>query len=291
MTPAGEGNFDVRVWSPRFRATRYRAGKNGKIEKAEQIRRPRGPADDDVSSSHRRTAHREVGVSASAGHSCYCAGIRMLRTGETMIATTLRVFAFALLVSGCQPGVGSAQERFPRVQYVAGRPELLKPTDVTLVLDDRELRAEQTVYLGRGSSVRTVFSIPLINIIAVGASARGEAADLILPGPSGVSSPLTHEAYVTLTLRSGDRIDAILFKVERQESAGIAAKIESAADRALAPPIPQPAKARTVRSRSRPLHLVRVVGRLPTSPRAGFRPSRTPRRSRGAAAHGSIEWT
>jgi hypothetical protein len=159
-----------------------------------------------------------------------------------------------------------------------------------LVLDDRELRAEQTVYLGRGSSVRTVFSIPLINIIAVGASGD-EPADLILPGPSGVSSPLTHEAYVTLTLRSGDRIDAILFKVERQESAGIAAKIESAADRALAPPSPQPAKARTMRSRRRPLRLIRAVRSVPTPSRAGFRPSRTPRRSRGASAHGYIRWT
>ena len=42
-----------------------------------------------------------------------------------------------------------------QVQYVAGRPELLKPTEVTLVLDDKELRAEQTVYSDRGSSVRT----------------------------------------------------------------------------------------------------------------------------------------
>ena len=139
--------------------------------------------------------------------------------------------------------------------------------------------------------MRTVFSIPLINIIAVGTSAHGEAADLILPGPSGVSSPLTHESYVTLTLRSGDRIDAILFKVERQEGAGIAAKIESAADRALAPPSPKPTKARTMRARRRPLRLVLAAGRLPTPPRAGFGPPRTPRRSRGAAAHGYIEWT
>jgi hypothetical protein len=126
---------------------------------------------------------------------------------------------------------------------------LKRPTEVTLVLDDRELRAEQTVYSERGSSVRTVFSIPLTSIIDVGASLRGEPGGLVLTGPSGLSSSLTDEEYVTLTLRAGDRIEAILLKVERQQSAGIAARIESAADKALAPPTSR-LRRRNVRSSS-----------------------------------------
>src|SRR2546429_546715 len=73
----------------------------------------------------------------------------------TMPATAVQLSAFALLLSWIHPGAVGAQVRFPRVQYVAGRPELMRPTEVTLVLDDRELRAEQTVYSDRGSSVRT----------------------------------------------------------------------------------------------------------------------------------------
>ncbi|MEP7304037.1 MAG: hypothetical protein ABJA98_00835 [Acidobacteriota bacterium] len=177
---------------------------------------------------------------------------------STMAATFRQVLAFTLFVSWCHPGAADAQERFPRVEYLAGRPELLKPTEVTLVLDDRELRAEQTVYSDRGSSVRTVFSIPLTNIIDVGASLRGDPDGLVLTGPSGVSSSLTQQEYVTLTLRAGDRIEAILLKVERQQSAGIAAKIESAADKAVAPPN-RSEKARTVRPSRRPLRMVKVV--------------------------------
>ena len=189
-------------------------------------------------------------------------------------ATFRKVFVFALFVSWCYSGVAHAQERFPRVQYLAGRPELLKPTEVTLVLDDRELRAEQTVYSERGSSVRTVFSIPLANIIEVGASLRGEPGGLVLTGPAGVSSSLTKEEYVTLTLRAGDRIEAILLKVERQQSAGIAAKIETAADKALAPPNSHPEKARSVRSARRPLRMVKVVRRVSRPSRRHFRQSR-----------------
>jgi hypothetical protein len=207
-----------------------------------------------------------------------------------MTATAIRVVAFALLLS-CHPGIVSAQERFPRVQYLAGRPDLLKPTEVTLVLDDRELRAEQTVYLDGEFSVRTVFTIPLTNIVGVGSSPRGAADDLLLPGPSGVSSSLTHEEYVTLTLRSQDRIDAILFKVERQQSAVIAARIESAADRALDVPTPQPAKARAVRSHRRPLRMVRFVGGSARQPREVLRKPRARRRSRDVAGHRYLELT
>jgi hypothetical protein len=192
---------------------------------------------------------------------------------------------------GCLPGAATGQERFPRVQYLAGRAELLKPTEVTLVLDNRELRAEQTVYSDRGSSVRTVFAIPLINIIAVGASPRGAAGDLILPGPSGVSSSLTHDEYVTLTLGYGDRIEAVLFKVERQQSAGIAARIESAAAKAVEAPSHQPEKARSVRPKRRSFHLVPVAGRPAAPRRNGFRKPRGQRRSRVAADHRYIQWT
>jgi hypothetical protein len=199
-----------------------------------------------------------------------------------MAATFRQALVFTLFVSWCHPGGAAAQERFPRVQYLAGRPELLKPTEVTLVLDDRELRAEQTVYSDRGSSLRTVFSIPLTSIIDVGASLRDEPERLVLTGPSGVSSSLTQEEYVTLTLRAGDRIEAILLKVERQQSAGIAAKIESAADKALAPPDSRPAKARNVRSsRRHPLRMVQVVRRAGKPPRRPFHQSR---------AHGSRAW-
>ena len=197
-----------------------------------------------------------------------------------MAATFRQVLAFALFVSWCHPGAADAQERFPRVQYLAGRPELLKPTEVTLVLDERELRAEQTVYSERGSSLRTVFSIPLTSIIDVGASLRDEPGGLVLSGPAGLSSALMHDEYVTLTLRAGDRIEAILLKVERQQSAGIAAKIESAANKALAPPS-QPAKARNVRSARRPLRMVKVVRRAARPSRRHFRRSR---------AHGSRAW-
>ncbi len=207
-----------------------------------------------------------------------------------MTATAIRVVAFALLLI-CHPFLASAQERFPRVQYLAGRPDLLKPTEVTLVLDDRELRAEQTVYLDRGFSVRTVFTIPLTNIVAVGSSPRGAADDPLLPGPSGVSSSLTHEEYVTLTLRSQDRIDAILFRVERQQSAVIAARIESAADRALEVPMPQPAKARAVRSHRRPLRMVRFVAGSARQPHEGLRKPRARHPSRDLREHRHLEWT
>ena len=208
-----------------------------------------------------------------------------------MIATAMKLSALALLVSWCYPGAVGAQERFPRVQYMAGRPELLKPTEVTLVLDDRELRAEQTVYSDHGASVRTVFTIPLMTIIAVGASPPGEASGLVLTGPFGVSSSLNHEEYVTLTLQSGDRIEAVVFKVGRQQSAGIAAKIESATEKALEPPSTKPAKARSVRSHRRPLRLVRVVGRAAAPPRGGFRKLRARDGRRGAADHRHIERT
>jgi len=191
-----------------------------------------------------------------------------------MAATFRQVLVFALFVGWCHPGAAEAQERFPRVQYLAGRPELLKPTEVTLVLDGRELRAEQTVYSERGSSVRTVFSVPLANIIEVGASLRGEPGGLVLTGPSGVSSSLTDEEYVTLTLRAGDRIEAILLKVERQQSAAIAAKIETAADKVLAPPDRQPKTARQVRSGRRPFRMVKVVRRASRPSRRHFRQSR-----------------
>ena len=207
-----------------------------------------------------------------------------------MTATAVQFSALVLLASWCHPGAVGAQERFPRVQYVAGRPELAKPTDVTLVLDDQDLRAEQTVYSARGASVRTVFSIPLVNIIAVGASPLAEALGIVMTGPFATSS-LNHEEYVTLTLQSGDRTEAVVFKVGRQQSAGIAAKIESAVEMALDPPISQPAKARSVRSHRRPLRLVRVVGRAGTPPRHGFRKSRGRGRWRSAANHPHTERT
>ena len=192
-----------------------------------------------------------------------------------MTATGMQVLALALLVSWCHPLLVGAQERFPRVQYVAGRPELLKPTEVTLVLDDKELRAEQTVYAARGSSVRTVFTVPLVNIVGVGASPRGDAAGLAATGPAGLFSSSNHEEYVGLTLQYGDRIEAVVFQVEREQSAGIAAKIESAVDRAHQPAISQPAKARSVRPHRRSLRIVRVVGRTASpAPRHGFRKSR-----------------
>jgi hypothetical protein len=208
-----------------------------------------------------------------------------------MTATAMQMLACALLVTLCHPGAAAAQERFPRVQYLAGRSELVRPTEVTLVLDDRELRAEQTVYLDRGPAVRTAFIIPLMNIIAVGASPRDEAGGFVLTDPAGVSSSLNREEYVTLTLRSGDRIEAVLFKVERQQSAGIAAKIESAADRALEVPISRPQKAHTVRPRRRPLRLVKIVARPAASPRDGLRKSPARRSWRGAADHRHIERT
>jgi hypothetical protein len=209
----------------------------------------------------------------------------------TTTATAIQLSALALLVGWVHPGAVGAQERFPRVQYVAGRPELVKPTEVTLVLDDRELRVEQTVYSDRGSSVRTAFTIPLMTIIAVGASPRSEAGDLVLTGPFGVSSSLNQEEYVTLTLQSGDRIDAVVFKVGRQQSAAIAAKIESATERAFEPPSSRPAKARAVRAHRRPLRLVKVIGRTATPPRDGFRKSRARGGRRGAADHRHIERT
>jgi hypothetical protein len=129
--------------------------------------------------------------------------------------------------------------------------------------------------------VQIVFSIPLTHIIDVGASLRSEPGGLVLTGPSSVSSSLTHEEYVTLTLRAGDRIEAILLKVERQQSAGIAAKIESAADKALAPPISRPEKARSVRSSRRPLRMVKVMRRAGRPSRRTFHQSR---------AHGSRAW-
>jgi hypothetical protein len=207
-----------------------------------------------------------------------------------MTSTAMQVFAVAVLVSWCHPAGADAQERFPRVHYLAGRPELLKPTEVTLVLDDGELRAEQTVYMNRGALVRTVFTIPLADIIAVGAS-LSKTDPLVMPGPSGVSSPLTQEEYVTLTLRSGDRIEAVLFKVERQQSAGIAAKVEAAADRAQEPPISQPTKARNVRPRRRPMRLVRIAARPAPPARDGVRKSRARRGSRRAADYRRIELT
>ena len=202
-----------------------------------------------------------------------------------MTATGMQVLALALLVSWFHPLLVGAQERFPRVQYVAGRTELLKPTEVTLVLDDKELRAEQTVYSARGSSVRTVFTVPLVNIVGVGASPRGDAAGLVVTGPAGLFSSLNHEEYVGLTLQYGDRIEAVVFQVEREQSAFIAARIESAADRAHEPTISQPAKARTVRPHRRSLHIVTVVGRTATPPpRHGFRKSRGRRTWRRSAA-------
>ena len=208
-----------------------------------------------------------------------------------MTATAVQFSALVLLASWCHPGAVGAQERFPRVQYVAGRPELAKPTELTLVLDQRELRAEQTVYVGRGSSVRTAFTIPLTDIIAVAASPSGEAGGLVLTGPFGVSSSLSHEEYVTLTLQSGDRIDAVVFKVARQQSAGIAAKIESAVEKAFEPPSSRPAKARSVRPHRRPLRLVRVVARTAGPPREGVHKPRSRGRWRSAAKHQHIERT
>ena len=199
-----------------------------------------------------------------------------------MTATAKPLFAIALLVSWYHPRVVGAQERFPRVQYVAGRPELAKPTEVTLVLNDLELRAEHTVYSDRGSSVRTAFTIPLANIIAVGASPRDEAAGLVLTGPFGVASSLNH---------AQDRIEAVVFKMGRQQSAGLAAKIESAAEKALEAPSSRPAKARRVRSNHRPLRLVSVVARTATPPRDGFRKSRGRSRWRSAADHRHVERT
>ena len=165
----------------------------------------------------------------------------------------------------------------------------MKPTEVTLVLGDGELRAEQAVYSARGSSVRTAFTIPLTTIIAVGASLPGESGGLVPTGRFGVSSSLNHEEYVTLTLQSGDRIDAVVFKVARQQSAEIAAKIESAAEKAQETPSSRPAKARKVRPHRPPSRLVKVVGRTSPPPRDGSRKGRG--RWRGAANHRDLKRT
>jgi hypothetical protein len=139
--------------------------------------------------------------------------------------------------------------------------------------------------------VRTAFTIALTDIVAVGTSPRGEADGLVLTGPFGVSSSLNRDEYVTLTLQSGDRLDAVVFKVARQQSADIAAKIESAVEKAFEPPSSRPAKARSVRPHRRPSRLVRVVARTARPPREGVHKQRSRGRWRGAAKHQHIERT
>ena len=111
---------------------------------------------------------------------------------------------FAALISVvCLARTADAQQRFAGVEYVAGRPDLARPFEATLVLDDRELRIEETVYSRQGRSVRTVFTIPLTDITAVGASLDGEADNPILMDRLRVSSPTDHHEYVTLTMMVG----------------------------------------------------------------------------------------
>ena len=162
----------------------------------------------------------------------------------------------------CVPLTVSAQERFAGVEYLAGRGDLPKPFEATLVLDDQALRIEQTVYSKEGRSVWTVFTIPLKNISTVGASLNWEPGSPILAGLVGGSSPTANHEYVAITMKAGDRVEAVVFRVGRQQSAGIAAKIESAVQKAQEPATTQPPRVRAaVRSRRRPLHLVNVVER------------------------------
>jgi len=210
-----------------------------------------------------------------------------------MNARALKLLAAVLLVGGFQTNTALAQERFPRVQYLAGRPELLKPTEVTLVLDNRELRAEQTVYQERGpSAVHTLFTIPLANIVAIGASPRNEPSSLVLTNPPGLSPSPNHDEFVTLTLQFGDRIEAVAFRVERQQSASIAAKIELAADKAVEePPATRPAKAHSVRAPRRPLQLIKVVKRAAPPRQERARKLRARRNNRTSASYQHIERT
>ena len=198
---------------------------------------------------------------------------------------------FAALISVvCLARTADAQQRFAGVEYVAGRPDLARPFEATLVLDDRELRIEETVYSRQGRSVRTVFTIPLTDITAVGASLDGEAGNPILMDRLRVSSPTDHHEYVTLTMMVGDRIEGVVFRVGRQQSADIARNIESAALNAHETP-PPPARVRAAtRPRHRPLHLVTVVGRPSKRPHvARIRVPRSHPHSRGRADRLYIE--
>jgi hypothetical protein len=154
-----------------------------------------------------------------------------------------------------------AQQRFTGVEYIAGRTELARPFEATLVLDDHELRIEETVYSRQGRSVRTVFTIPLTDITDVGASLDREPGNPILTGRFGLSSPTDHHEYVTLTMAVGDRIEGVVFAVGRQQSADIARNIQIAVLNAHDPQPPPAKRVRAATRARRPLHLVRLVSR------------------------------
>ena len=123
--------------------------------------------------------------------------------------------AFAAIISTVfLARTAGAQQRFTGVEYIAGRTELARPFEATLVLDDHELRIEETVYSRQGRSVRTVFTIPLTDITDVGASLDGEAGVPVLTGRFGLSSPTDHHEYVTLTMAVGDRIEGVRVHVD-----------------------------------------------------------------------------
>jgi hypothetical protein len=152
-----------------------------------------------------------------------------------------------------------AQQRFAGVEYIAGRTDLAKPFDATLVLDDHELRIEEIVYSKEGRTVRTVFTIPLTEIAEVGASLNTAARN---PIPTDGLASTDHREYVTLTMEVGDRIEGVVFRVGPQQSAEIARKIQSAALIAQEPPAAPPTRVRAAtKARRRPLHLVHLVTR------------------------------
>ena len=180
--------------------------------------------------------------------------------GHTMRMKASVVFAVMLATSGLARTV-VAQQRFTGVEYLAGRGELVRPFEATLVLDDRELRVEEIVYSRQGRSLRTVFTIPLTHITDVGASLAREADGPLPTGSTGLASPTEHYEYVTLTMEVGDRVEGVVFRVGRQQSADIAREIQSAALNAReALPAP-PTRVRAGTRARRPLRLVHLVSR------------------------------
>ena len=128
--------------------------------------------------------------------------LRDARRSRPITAVNICVSAVAMIATLCIPLTVGAPERFTGVEYLAGRADLPKPFEATLVLDDQQLRVEQTVYSKQGRSVRTVFTIALTNITTIGASLAREPGSSILAGLVGWSSPTDHHEYVTITMEA-----------------------------------------------------------------------------------------
>jgi hypothetical protein len=125
-----------------------------------------------------------------------------------------------------------AGDTFPEIEYVTGKAGLNQKVKGFLMVDDKELRFNDK----KGANI---FTIPIENIVEASRSREREEGSFGRKMALGVFASKNAE-YLRVETKSAEGAEVLVFKTKKEQSPGIAAKINFQRDakKAAAPPTP-----------------------------------------------------